>query len=289
MENNTLLALMEEDKSTIMAALSQNRTPDAAQVTLEKALDRVLLRYGEPLTDDGSQQAAQLVIRTLRSALPLMDSIGEVRRWNREAGSAKPKKMKPLAIGLLCAAGVLELATLMGLTLAGGRVNAPVIFIEALIPGALAVGAAYWSGLTAGRPEKPAGDTAILREEFLIDPEKVWRNLRGMLLIADDALIRLRAEAEVRRTAEALPESLDRRESELFSTLLESAYAMDTADAREMVEAMRFYLHGAGIEAQDYAPGRESWFEFLPADRPGTLRPALLSGDRIVKKGLASR
>ena len=59
-------------------------------------------------------------------------------------------------------------------------------------------------------------------------------------------------------------------------------------DAGEMAESIRFYLHGAGLETADFEPGREAWFEFLPARRAGTIRPALMRGGRLVKKGLAA-
>lgn len=289
-ENTTLLGLMEADREALLSALRQDRTPAAAQQVLEKALDRALLRYTEARPDAAGRRAAQLTVSALKSALPLMDSVGEVRRWSRTAGAAPDRGMKTVSLGLLGASGALILATLMGLILAGGRLNGPVALIEALIPAALGIGAAYWAGLKQGRPDKPAQAPADLREEFLIDPERLWRNLHGMLLLADDLLDRARAESEAESRAEVSPAAaLDRRQAELFSTLLETTYARNDADAREMTEAMRFYLHGQGVDLADFTPGREAWFEFLPADKSGTLRPALISGDRVVRKGLAAR
>ena len=247
------------------------------------------MRHGECAADDDARQAARLVVGALKSALPLMGAVGEVRRWDRSAGAKSEKPLRPLTLGLLFGSAAMELAVLMGLTLAGGRLSSPIVLIEALLPAALALGGAYWAGLSHARPDK-AADIPDTREEFLIDPEKVWHSLHGMLLLADDTLARARADAGARRTADADPMGgMDRAEAELFSGLLESAYALDTSDGREMAESMRFYLHGRGIEVVDYAPGREARFEFLPADRPGTLRPALVCGERTVKKGLAAR
>lgn len=290
-ENTTLMALVETDREALMATLRQDRSPAAAQQALEKVLDRALMRYTEATPDDTVRQAAQLIVRTMKSSLPLIDAVGESRRWSRTEGEAPKKDMKPSTLGFLAIAGVLELATLMGLTLAGGRMTGPIVLIEALIPAALAIGAAYWAGLKQGRPEKSAGSAqADTHEEFLIDVDKLWRDLHGMILIADDLLERTRAENQAGLLLQSAPDAvLDRRETDLFSNLLESAYAQSNPDAQEMTEAMRFYLHGQGIEVVDCAPGREQWFEFLPADRAGTLRPALISGDRVVKKGLAAR
>ena len=82
---------------------------------------------------------------------------------------------------------------------------------------------------------------------------------------------------------------LDPKALELFSELLETAYAAGDEGSRESASAIRFYLHNAGIDVVDYAPGQESWFEFLPATRPGTMRPALASDGKLIKKGLASK
>ena len=63
---------------------------------------------------------------------------------------------------------------------------------------------------------------------------------------------------------------------------------ISTADG-EQAEAIRFYLHKAQVDVLDFAPGRESWFEFLPAGGEGTIRPALVSEGKLIKKGLASK
>ena len=289
-EKTTLLGLIEADREALLATLRQDRAPATAQQVLEKALDRALMRYTEAHPDDASRRAARLTVSAMKSALPLIDSIGEARRWSHTAGETRDKGIKTMSLALLGAAGALILATLMGLILAGGRLNGPIALIEALIPAALGIGAAYWAGLKQGRPDKPAQAPADMREEFLIDPDRLWRNLHGMLLIADDLLDRAQAESEAAQLAEISPTAaLDRRQAELFSTLLENTYARSDADAREMTEAMRFYLHGQGVDLVDCTPGREAWFEFLPADRPGTLRPALVAGDKVIKKGLAAR
>lgn len=302
MENVTLISLVESDKEALMGALAANRSPEAAQAALERTLDRALMRWAEACEAceacetceacdvDEVRQAGQLIVSALKSALPLIDSVGEARQWRSETASPARPGLRPMTLGLLAVSGVLTLSTLLGLTLASGRLTSPMTLIGSLLPAAAGVGAAYWAGLTAGRPEKNRDDGAAARQEFLVDPEKLWRNLRGMLLLADDALERIRSEAVQPKHSEAeAAGNLSGRDVELFSNLLESAYAQDNSDAREMIEAIRFYLHGAGVELIDFAPGQENCFELLPASQPGTLRPALMSGDRVVKRGLAAR
>ena len=291
MENTTLLALLESDREMILAALNRDRSPAAAQAALEKALDRISLRYAEQCPDAPSRDAAQTLLRAMRGALPLMDSVGEVRHWQKRPESPATRRMKPAAMGLLAVGAVLELAVMLGLLITGGRLAGALAFIEALVPALLGMAALFWAGVRYGSPEKRPEASPDVRDEFLIDVDKVWHHLRGMLLLADSAVDSARSRAAValrqRQTAVAAG-PLDKAQTELFSSLLENGYAQDTPDGREMVESLRFYLHGAGIDVLDYEKGREGWFEFLPAQKPGTIRPALVCKDKLVKKCLAA-
>ena len=290
MENTTLLGLLESDREMIVASLSRDRRPASAQAALEKALDRVSLRYAEQCADPASRDAAQLIMKTVRSALPLMDSVGEVRRWQKAADKPAARRMKPGAMALLAVGAVLVLAVMLGLLITGGRLVGAVAFIEAIVPAALGMAALFWAGVQYGTPPGRQSDAPLTRDEFLIDPEKVWHQLRGMLLLADSAVDSARSRAAVQRQRQtaADPGPLDRSQVELFSGILENVYAQDTPEGRELAENLRFYLHGTGVEVVDYEVGREAWFEFLPARRRGTLRPALVYGDKLVKKGLAA-
>ena len=82
MDNTPLLAQLESDKEMILGNLRADRSPEAAQATLEKAIDRLALRYAEQQAEDADD--AQLVLKTLRSALPLVDAVGEVHRWEKD-------------------------------------------------------------------------------------------------------------------------------------------------------------------------------------------------------------
>lgn len=294
MEKATLLTLLEEDREMIINTLRANRSPAAAQTALEKAVDRIALRYAEQAVDRAEGDAAQLILKTLRSALPLVDSVGEARRWERTVSDpSKKATWKPATLCFLAAGVVLILSVLLGLVMANRKLTGLLTLFEAAIPAALGMAALFYAGLRHGRPEKQAPKAeAPIREEFLIDPEKVWHHLRGAVLMADNALEGVRSQTLRQRetvAADSTGTKLDARQAELFSNLLEIACAKDDADSREMVESIAFYLHGAGVDVVNYEPGREACFEFLPAPTPGTLRPALMSGDRIVKKGLAAR
>jgi len=165
-----------------------------------------------------------------------------------------------------------------------------------MLPATLGCAALFWAGVCAARPRKGRDAqkaTEDVRTEFLADGEKCWHCLRGAMLQADGQLERIRqADALVRQQAEQTSVGtgkLEPRALDLFAELLESAYAAGDDGAREAASAIRFYLHNTGVEVVDYAPGKESWFEFLPASGTGTMRPALASGGRLVRKGLASK
>lgn len=294
MEKLSLAALLDDDREMIVANLNRDRSLPAAQAALEKAVDRVMYRYTEAADSDVLRDGAQHILQAIKNALPMIDAVGEAREWKKAA--AKPEKRGlrlTLWPALLMVFGaLLVLASVLAVMLSG-RLTGALTFVKALLPVALGCAALFWAGALAAKPKKAKNkEDEAVRTEYLVDVEKAFHILRGAMLLADGQLDRIREEAAVaaQEQASAKPagdvsgEALD-----LFSELLEAAYAAGDAGAKESISAIRFYLHNAGIDVIDYDEGREAWFEFLPADRPGTLRPALLAGGRLLKKGMAAR
>ena len=294
MEQSSLLALLESDREMIMGNLARDRAPSAAQAVLEKAVDRVMYRYVEQCADPLLGDAAQAMLQSVRSAIPMIDAVSEARAWQKtlDTTGERAKRMPPAALGLLSAGVVLVVASVLAMLIGGGFGGA-LSFVKAILPVALGLGAVFWAGLLAGRPKKKrlAVQTAAdVRTEFLVDAEKAYHCLRGAMVVADHRLETLRQEADARlKNVQGAAGEASGDEINLFAELMESAYAAGNDTSREMASAIRFYLHGRGIDAVDCAPGRESWFEFLPAPSAGTLRPALVREGRLLKKGLASR
>ena len=104
-----------------------------------------------------------------------------------------------------------------------------------------------------------------------------------------DRLMALQTAASAQMLLFPVQCSFSAADAELFGELLESTYAAGDENAMEAASAIRFYLHNAKVDVVDYAEGNERWFEFLPAPGQGTIRPALVSGGRLLKKGMASR
>ncbi len=296
MDRPSLAALLDDDREMILANLARDRSLPAAQSTLEKAIDRVMYRYTEQAPSEALRDGAQYILQAMKNALPVIDAVGEAHTWKKEA--ARPEKrglsMGPLAVIVLALGLLLVLASVLAVMVAG-NLGGALAFVKALLPAMVGCAALFWAGVMGARPrrKKDKGEAEeAVRTEYLVDAEKTYHVLRGAMLQADGQLERMREELDLaaQKSAEASPAGgLSGEALELFAQLLEAAYAAKDEAARESAAAIRFYLHNAGIDVIDCEPGRESWFEFLPADAPGTLRPALVSGGKLLKKGMAAR
>lgn len=297
MDKLSLAALLDDDREMILSNLARDRSLPAAQAALEKAVDRVMYRYTEAADSEGLRDGAQYILQSMKNTLPLIDAVGEVRSWKKEA--PKPSKTG-LHFGakqafLVTVGALLVIASVLAVMFAG-NIGGFLAFVKALLPTVIGGAALFWAGVSMGRPKKKkqkAGeDEPDVRTEFLVDCEKAYHMLRGAMLQADGQLDRLREDLALamQDQKDAAPGGgLSGETLELLSQLLEAAYTAHDDAARESASAIRFYLHNAQVDVVDYEKGRESWFEFLPADGPGTLRPALVSGGKLLKKGMAAR
>lgn len=296
MDKLSLAGLLDEDREMVLANIARDRSLPSVQAALEKEIDRVMYRFVEACDDVATRDSAQHILQAMKDTLPLMDAVGEAREWKQtyEAPGEKGK----LRLGGLTAAGLLIGAALVLASMAGvliaGKLTGALTLLKALLPAILGCAALFASGIRAAKPKKQKGEAAGLpatRTEFLADGEKAWHCLRGAMLLADGQLDRIRqqnAAAGQKAAAEAAGGPLPGAALELLSELLEAAYAAGK-DGGEQADAIRFYLHKSRVEVVDYAPGKENWFEFLPAGGEGTIRPALVCEGKLVKKGLASR
>ena len=120
MDKLTLLVLLEDDKEMILANLARDRAPQAAVATLEKAVDRVMYRYVERCGDPRLGEAAQLSLQTLKSALPLMDAVGDVREWKKHVDTTRERPgMDKLTMAALALGALLVVGAALGLFFSG--------------------------------------------------------------------------------------------------------------------------------------------------------------------------
>ena len=77
-------------------------------------------------------------------------------------------------------------------------------------------------------------------------------------------------------------------ELDLFSDLLAASYSQDPDYALEKLEDIKYYLHRQQIETVDYSQETAQFFDLMPGQYAGTIRPALVADGTLLRKGVAS-
>lgn len=276
--------LLEQDRDRLIHALTGAASGTEAAAVLEEEVSRILYRCNEK---DGTGRAGEetlYALQTLRAALPLVDSSGEVLAYRHEK-KAEPAGKEAVLPG--AAGGALSLAALLLPSLPGRGA-----MLTALPLSVLLLAGGLFLVFFAGRRSVPAaggshkGDPVTY--EVRPDSERIYNCLLNALSVVD------RNVEEARRLSEDTGDQTeldkaDREEIELMADLLEQLCAETEADwAAEMDAQIRFYLHKKGIEAVNYTPEHAAWFDRMPGRGKATLRPALVRDGVPVKKGLAA-
>ncbi len=297
----TLSALLAQDRETVMTRLLSDRSQEQALKTLESEADRLMYKAGAGEASGAQGEVVQGILQTMKSALPLVESVSETEIWEKEASgeSAGSGFLNPVSIAFLIAGAVCVIAGLMGQS-AAGKILSPGAVLWTAAGCVLLAAGGYFAGKgpkSRGKKQK-AGSVEIKekKQTFLVDPEKVWHILQGITLSADHSLEGVREAESVRaaKPAESGNAPMPKDDLQFFCDLLENAYARRRRDPsddslREQVEQIRYYLHTKGIETEDYSIQSASWFELLPAGGQAvTIRPAMIKDGQVVRKGLAS-
>lgn len=252
-----------------------------------------MLRAGELQAGDRQQESAQYLLQIVRGALPLIGAVRESERWEIQ-GPAAEKRPFPKNAAFLSLSG---LAVLLCSSAYGGGLFFRILWCLA---GGFLI---FLGGLLYGKEQAPEilgkGNASVpqgeVRERYLIDAEDTYHCLKGILLTADHCLET--EKARVLSGGESLSEEgpLSFEETELFSSLLESAYAARRKEpgigpVYSQISEISYYLHRRGVEVLDYEETSARHFEILPSPVTETLtiRPALLSGEMVLRKGLAA-
>ena len=142
------------------------------------------------------------------------------------------------------------------------------------------------------RRKAPSKET--LHAETKVDAFLAYTHLLSVILIMDKCLEEVRSseQREEKERLRAQTSAMDPAELELLAQMLENAYARQGEDeqAGEEISQIRFFLHQKNIDVVDWdsAEKQGSWFDMMPAFKSGTIRPALVSDGKLLKKGLAS-
>lgn len=296
-----LVQLLESDKEKLLRQM-KSADPEKVQKAMVKELDRMLYRYLEETEEEAGRQMAQGLFETAKSSAAFLLCQGETEVWERrfeegkEGKSARPYRIYPL---VLLGLGLILMVASYIMPVFQNGIHVSALTVLLIFGGALLV---FVSGLRLLKPKDAM--KSELRAETKLDPEEVYASLRAMVTVMDQALSEAvslgRGSREKQQESEAM--ELDRATVELYAGLLEAAVSGDGDYALSEAAKVKYYLHQKGVEAVDYTAEQKQLFDVIaagPADsydlaggRSGeitTLRPALVVGSKVVKKGLAGK
>ncbi|MBQ5951952.1 MAG: hypothetical protein IJL66_07390 [Lachnospiraceae bacterium] len=281
-----LRELLEQDKERVLSRFSAAQDMTEAAGICEEEMGRLLLRYQEERRQEEAAPEAARALRVASAAAPMIAGVGQVRAYQQVDVAAPKKKGEPAVILMLIAA----LLSLGGAAAAviGRADNFPDWVFWA---GWAAVVAGIFVAFFAGRKSKHYPEEAGNAKRYEVHPDgqRLFRAMTAVAAVIDRSIAEA-AEEKKLLTAQSLPEDgpLAEDELELFGRILENARTMGGDEGEQLESDVRFFLHQKGIEAVSYDPEKAHWFELLPGDEAETLRPALVCGGKLLKKGLAA-
>lgn len=285
--------LLEKDKDSLITELAAAGTADKAVRVLENEMDKLLLKHNEQCESDRERESAAYMMQAVRLSLPLIDSNGATKVWERgagrsdEGGSFKVSFLVLFILGLaLCVFGFGPMF-FNAYVAADEKLRNEVL----LHGGATVVGLVclYFAGYMYSRPKKEGKKEHQV--EIRVDADKIYRNFRTAILSVDQSLEEIGAAERWSKRDKA--GSIDGRavtssELDLFSDLLAAAYSGDAEYALEKIEQIKYFLHKQQIEVVDYSSETAKFFDLMPGSKAATIRPALVAQGGLLRKGLAS-
>ena len=287
--------LLEKDRENILTSITQAGTAAKAVTILENETDKLLLKFNDQCDSDREREAAAHMMQAVRLSVPMIDSAGKTKVWERGSDdSAKKEKGKvsipfvllTIASVLLVAYGLVPLVV-ASLINAGEQYRTQLIVRCCFVIGGMIMG--FFAGAMQRKKEKQAAKEHQV--EIRPDADKIFRNYRAAIYSVDQSLEEISA-AERWSKREKAGEIDGRKattpEIELFSDLMAASYSGDPEYALEKIEEIKYYLHRQQIEVVDYSEAPAQYFDLMPGNKAGTIRPALVADGQILKKGLAS-
>ena len=287
--------ILEKDKENLLTEIAGAGSAEAAVPVLEKEVDKLLLMHNDAAESDAERDAAAHIMQAVRLSLPMIDSIGYTRVWERGKNRSSEEDgggVSVTSIIMLLGGVVLIVYGLFPLVMTGldqTRSEDMAGFIIKCASILMGMVFLYLSGSVYGRP-KSRGKKEY-QVEMHVDSERIFRCFRSVIISADQSLDEVRlAEKQSKREQAGL---IDGRtatgpELDLFSDLLAASYSGDPEYALEKIEAIKYYLHKQQIEVVDYSPETKDWFDLMPGKKKGTIRPAMTANGALLRKGLAS-
>ncbi len=288
---DTMQSLLEKDKERFLHSAAAARSSKETVRCVEEEFGRLLRFYNEQQENDELKKTAMFLIEAYSASAGLLDCDGESVIWSKSQyrpGISKPKRsawgwvLFLLAVALLAGAGAVfyYLTDILPLDqmkiIAFSLIGAAALFL-------------FLSGLLFSK--KKTENKEELYAETIPSPEKTYHVLLNCVLKMDRILEEEgnRLLLEEKKALLDEKEGMKKEEIRLYSSLLESAYAQgDEEYARQMISDLKFYLHKRKIEVIDYDGNNARLFEKMPGAGVSTLKPALLMGEEVLAKGLAT-
>ena len=288
-----MTGILEKDKDRLLTELGAAGTAEKAVKILEKECDKLLLTYNERCGSDAERDAAAHLMQAVRLSLPMMNSTGSTKVWERGQDDDRSQGKAPAAVILLtiagivlCAFGLIPLVMLCMNNANAASRNDILIRCASVVLGIIAI---FLSGSLNSRPA--AAGKKEYQVEIRIDADRIYRYFRTVILSVDQSLEETAAnekykQREMAGTIDGRPATTP--EIELFSDLLAASYSGDPEYALEKIDDIKYYLHKQQIEIVDYSEKTRQYFDLMPGSRAGTIRPAMIADGKLLKKGLAS-
>lgn len=282
----TLTELLDKDQDSLHQKLQKDPSAASARQLISRQMDRLLFTYNGSCTSEELQSLCADLFQTAKASLGFLECAGEPKIWNSRSHAAqeKAKNSGHRRSVILALSGMLALIIVYFILVSSEGAKGFAWTGILLLAGAalLFFAGAGWHAAPKKIPEEQ-------KIEQTVDPDQVLSVLRAAVVVIDHILSQARdvrqqqEEGQVRRQASAV----SREEIELYAGLLEAAYSKDGSYALEALGNLPYYLHQKHIEIVDCSADTRDLFDFIPGEKPGTIRPALKMGPAVLKRGLA--
>ena len=263
------------NQAALEESLRQSATPEEAAAAIRTAFERTAALMAQEESDEVTRQRGQAVLAVAKESGTLLRSVrAEGKLVASMPDEEKKEKGSPKTMALYGGLGVM--AVLAVYELINGRWIFALLAVIAVL--LLYIG----NGQAAGEQQKWKAEGTLRFE-----PEPIIRSMLSMcdaIDIAVQDLTIIDTEQTVRKMSGQEEALLD-----FVSALLEAKESGRADLVAESAAEAEQTLRRIGIQAIRYSPENGSMFDLLPTlGASRTVRPALVSGDRIVRRGVAA-
>ena len=261
------------NQAALEESLRQSATSEEAAAAIRTAFERTAALMAQEESDEVTRQRGQAVLAVAKESGTLLRSVHAEGKLVL-SGEEKKEKASPKTMALYGGLGVM--AVLAVYELINGRWMFALLAVIAVL--LLYIG----NGPASGEQQKWKAEGTLRFE-----PEPIIRSMLSMcdaIDIAVQDLAIIDTEQTVRKMSGQEEALLD-----FVSALLEAKESGRADLVAESAAEAEQTLRRIGIQAIRYSPENGSMFDLLPTlGESRTVRPALVSGDRIVRRGVAA-